>query len=95
MQHHLSAAAILPTDHDQATLLGRVWLPAAGGPRPVLVRGADLFDLSSLARTVSQLLELPAPLMALREAPPLPRIASLADALRNADPRSRDPAPAR
>ena len=92
MQHHLSAAAILPTDHDQATLLGRVWLPAAGGPKPVLVRGADLFDLSPLARTVSQLLELPAPLRALREAPQLQRIANLADALRNADPRGRDSA---
>ncbi|MEQ1806526.1 MAG: fumarylacetoacetate hydrolase family protein [Burkholderiaceae bacterium] len=92
MQHHLNPAAILPADHAGATLIGRVWLPAAGGPKPVLVRGADLLDLSGVARTVSQLLELKSPLAAIAAARSLPRVAGLADALLNADPNARDPA---
>ncbi len=92
MQHHLEPAAILPADHAKATLIGRVWLPAAGGPKPVFVRGDDLLDLSGVARTVSQLLELKSPLAAIAAARNLPRIAGLADALRNADPNTRDPA---
>ncbi len=90
MQYHLQPAAILPTDHAGATLIGRVWHPAAGGPKPVLVRGDDLLDLSTLARTVSQLLELKTPLAAVEATRGLPRIAGLADALANADPRRRD-----
>ncbi len=93
MQQHLSPGAVLPADPEQATLIGRVWWPAAGGPKPVLVRGDALFDLSGVARTVSQLLEMKSPLAAIEEsARDLPRLTSLAQALANADPRTRDAA---
>jgi fumarylacetoacetate (FAA) hydrolase family protein len=92
MQHHLTPSAVLPVDHHSAVLIGRVWLPAAGGPKPVLVRGADLLDLSPLAGTVSQLLESKSPLAAIRAQQQLPRIAGLAQALSNADPTRRDTA---
>ena len=90
MHKHLNATVVLPVDHEHARLIGRVWLPEAGGPKPVLVRDDDLLDLSPVAHTVSQLLEAPSPLAAVQAARALPRIASLADALRNADPRARD-----
>ncbi|WP_017611842.1 fumarylacetoacetate hydrolase family protein [Nocardiopsis salina] len=48
---------LLPEDADRATLVGRVWDPETGGPRPVLVRGEQVHDLFSLAPTVSALLE--------------------------------------
>ena len=93
MQQHLTPSAVLPVDHDNAVLIGRVWLPAAGGPKPVLVRGADLLDLSPIARTVSQLLEAQSPLAAIRaQQHQLPRIAGLAQTLSNADPTRRDTA---
>ena len=34
----LSAADILPVDVDRATLVGRIWDPAVGGPTPILIR---------------------------------------------------------
>ena len=50
---------ILPKDAGEALLIGRAWVDGkVPGPSPVLVRGEDLLDLSSLAPTVSQLLEL-------------------------------------
>jgi len=51
---------MLPVDADQATLVGRMWLPGpAGGPTPVLVRNGELLDLSPIAATLSELLALP------------------------------------
>src|SRR5699024_6451105 len=49
--------AILPADADRALLVGRVWDPQTGGPRPVVVRGEDVHDTFALAPTVSALLE--------------------------------------
>jgi fumarylacetoacetate (FAA) hydrolase family protein len=65
---------------EKATLVGRVWLPALDGPALVTVRGGDVFDLSSVAATCSQLLELDDPVAALRGARALPRVGSLHDA---------------
>lgn len=51
--------SILPKDADEALLVGRAWVDGrVPGPSPVLVRGEELLDLSSVAPTVSQLLEL-------------------------------------
>ena len=91
MRERLTPAAILPVDAEAATLVGCAWLPQRGGPVPVLVRGDGLHDLSSLARTVSGLLELPDPVAAIRAAGSLPRAAGLAEALANCEPRGRDP----
>ncbi|KPK08793.1 MAG: fumarylacetoacetate hydrolase [Betaproteobacteria bacterium SG8_39] len=54
----LRKAQVLPADAAGAVLVGRAWIAGdPGGPSPVLVRGEDVLDLSSLAPTVAQLLE--------------------------------------
>jgi len=55
----LTARDILPEDSATALLVGRVWSNAAGGPCPVLLQGGRVLDLSTLAPTLSALLELP------------------------------------
>jgi fumarylacetoacetate (FAA) hydrolase family protein len=87
----------LPADARGATLVGRVWLPAVDGPALVAVHGDDLHDLSAVAPTCSQLLELDDPVAAVRRAGALPRIGSVQDVLANAfadagDRVSREPA---
>src|SRR5579871_6542911 len=49
---------LLPKDWERAILVGRIDFGA--GPTPVVVRSGQLFDLSSVAPTVAQLLEKPA-----------------------------------
>ncbi|CAM4059111.1 fumarylacetoacetate hydrolase family protein [Bordetella muralis] len=53
----LTAADILPRDVDQARLVGRVWSKKMGGPCPVFLRQGQLHDVSSVACTLSALLE--------------------------------------
>jgi fumarylacetoacetate (FAA) hydrolase family protein len=81
----------LPSDRDAARLVGRAWVPAFGGPVPVAVCGESLHDLSSVAPTCSELLELADPAGALRTAGSLPRIGSVRDAVANAAIDARDP----
>jgi fumarylacetoacetate (FAA) hydrolase family protein len=90
MRGKLNADTVLPQDHAAATLIGRVWLPERGGPVPVLVQGGELLDLSAIAITVSQLLEIEAPASVIHAAQPLPRVATLSEALQNSDPELRD-----
>ncbi|WP_045387298.1 fumarylacetoacetate hydrolase family protein [Falsirhodobacter sp. alg1] len=59
VQQPLTASALLPQDADRATLLGRVWSNAAGGPCPVLIRAGRVLDLSNVSATMSGLLERP------------------------------------
>ncbi len=47
--------AFLPTDWRTATLVGR--LQTSEGPTPILVKGGEVFDMSAVAPTVSQLLK--------------------------------------
>lgn len=49
------AAGMLPDDVAQATLAGRLQLPA--GPTPVLIRGGLVEDMSAVAPTMSDLLD--------------------------------------
>jgi fumarylacetoacetate (FAA) hydrolase family protein len=49
------AADILPADHEQAVLAGRLQLPE--GPTPVLIRGGRVEDVSAAAPTVADLLD--------------------------------------
>jgi len=68
---NLSAAHILPDDADGALLIGRAFIPAGAvpaGPSPVCVRGDRVFDLSHLAPTCSQLLNLPDPAASVHKA---------------------------
>lgn len=83
----------LPADHHGATLVGRVWLPAAEGPALVAVHGDALHDLSSVAPTCSQLLELDDPVAAVRAAGSLPRLGSVQDVIGTGVPDERQPAP--
>ncbi|MBK8742451.1 MAG: fumarylacetoacetate hydrolase family protein [Betaproteobacteria bacterium] len=92
MQQKLTPTSVLPQDHERALLVGRAWLPSAGGPVPVLVSAEGLHDLRSVARTVSELLELESPVAAVRAADHLPRLATTVEALANTDPLHRDPA---
>lgn len=46
---------LLPADHDQAVLIGRVLTDA--GPSPVILRGGTLYDVSASAPTVADLIE--------------------------------------
>jgi fumarylacetoacetate (FAA) hydrolase family protein len=85
----LTSACSVPDDHARATLIGRVWLPQARGPAVVRIHGDSVDDLSSVAATSSQLLDLPDPVRAIRAAGSLPRLASLQDVLANSAPERR------
>ena len=79
----ISIQDVLPIDHTSALLVGRVWInDAQPGPRPFVLRNGDLFDLSRLAPTSSELLDLPDCSTRVRQHAG-ERLCSLADALRN------------
>jgi len=87
----LTAAAILPEDADRATLVGRIWDPAVGGPTPVLIRRGQAIDISRIAPTVSALLEIERLVAVLESAAGLPAIAPVDALIANSDERRRDP----
>lgn len=76
------AREILPVDADQALLVGRVWDSETGGPRPVRVRGDEVFDLFDVTPTVSSFLERDDAAQVLTEAVAMPRwsLSDLVDA---------------
>ena len=49
----LTAKDVLPEDGTRGTLVGRVFLPAAGGPAVVVIRDDGVFDVSSSFPTIS------------------------------------------
>lgn len=63
-----SVADSLPVDHEQATLVGRIYVPEFQGPAVVAVRGDQLVDISSDFPTMSDLTEHADPLAAVRSA---------------------------
>lgn len=84
-------SASLPQDVAQALLVGRIWLEGVG-PVVVLVRTDGVYDLSSLACTASQLLELPDVAARVRAAAvTLPRLAATLDVLANSASAARRP----
>jgi fumarylacetoacetate (FAA) hydrolase family protein len=83
----------LPHDLERATLVGRIWLPQVG-PVVVTVHAGALHDLSALAPTTSELLELDAPVRAIRDAlrdGRAPKVVALATVLGNSWEPARDP----
>ena len=76
-------SSVVPEDAGDAVLVGRVWVAEVRGPVLVCVRGDALYDLSAVAPTSSELLNLPDPLDAIRRAGKLPRVAALDDVLRD------------
>ncbi|UUZ77511.1 fumarylacetoacetate hydrolase family protein [Polaromonas sp. P1(28)-13] len=94
MKNLLSLAYALPVDAPDALLIGRVWIdgPEGTGPVLALVTASDVLDLSSVAATASQLLELPDVVKAVRAAAPfLPRLADTAAVLANSAAGVRKP----
>lgn len=90
MKNHISVAACLPADADRATLVGRAWLPAAGGPAVVAVRGGQVVDITRIAPTMADLIAADDPVALARGDGPV--VCSVADLLANADETARDPA---
>jgi len=78
-------ASCLPEDADRAILVGRAWIDGKpGGPVPVTLRGQDVVDISALASTSSELLDIATPAEAVRKAAAsAPVIGSLRDLLAN------------
>lgn len=90
LRDSLTVSAALPADAADAMLAGRAWVQGQG-PVLVQVRPDGVYDLSGVAPTMSQLLELPDPAQAIRSA----RLARIADAgavLANSACDARDPA---
>src|SRR5262245_56379456 len=90
MTAHLTIPHCLPTDREAATLVGRIWSPQVAGPVLTLIRGDSLFDLSRIAPTMRDLLELDDPAGAASGARDLPRLGDLAAVLANSEERERD-----
>lgn len=57
MNNLVPGAGVLPADHTNATLVGRIFDPADAGPTVVTVRGEELVDVTHIEPTVSMLLE--------------------------------------
>lgn len=55
----IEPAGILPEDAENATLVGRVWDNGVDGPVPVLLKNGQLHDISAIAPTLSEILEIP------------------------------------
>jgi fumarylacetoacetate (FAA) hydrolase family protein len=66
----LLPSSLLPVDHRNAVLIGRVWDPEEDGPSVVVVRGDQLADITHVAPTVSELLDRTDLLEAIRQARP-------------------------
>jgi fumarylacetoacetate (FAA) hydrolase family protein len=80
--HCMTPAATLPRDGTAGALVGRVWLPQAGGPAVAAIRADGVFDISTIAPTMRDLCELPDPAAIVR-AGKGERIGALADILVN------------
>jgi fumarylacetoacetate (FAA) hydrolase family protein len=87
----LNPEEILPTDADRATLVGRVWRPGnVPGPSVVTIRGGDVRDVSHLAPTASELMNMEDPAAALW-AHEGERIGAFEDILENSHADALDP----
>ncbi|MDQ3347471.1 MAG: fumarylacetoacetate hydrolase family protein [Acidobacteriota bacterium] len=89
MKHKLRPETCLPRDHQDAVLVGRIWIPDVG-PTLVRIQGQQVHDLSIIAATSSQLLELEDPAAAVRSAHALPCVASVEEVLANSPAEGRD-----
>jgi fumarylacetoacetate (FAA) hydrolase family protein len=80
---------ILPLDHADATLAGRVFRPDVGGPSVVACRPDGVYDISKAFATMSQLAAAPDPAKALRGVEG-ERIGNFAEVFANSAPDMRD-----
>lgn len=88
MPNHLPSASstTLPKDPKHAILLGRVWKPDVAGPVPVLCDGGNLYDISSIAPTISQILEIEGLVARLRHHDAFPILSDFETVLANTRP---------
>ena len=89
--NYMTPAATLPSDGTQGALVGRVWLPQAGGPAIAAVRADGVYDISAAAATMRDLCEAADPAALLRTGTGA-RIGALGDILANTPEIQRDPA---
>ncbi|MCA6121104.1 fumarylacetoacetate hydrolase [Bradyrhizobium sp. WSM 1704] len=87
----LTPQDVLPEDGTSGTLVGRVWLPQAGGPAVAAIRADGVFDVTAAFPTVSALCAEADPAAALG-ATKGERIGDLAAILANTPPDRRDSA---
>jgi len=92
MKDRLTPERCLPVDAARALAVGRMQLPALGGPVVVRVTPEDVLDLSALAPTMRDLLDLEDPAQAVRGLSDPPRIASTREVLANSAESTRNPA---
>jgi fumarylacetoacetate (FAA) hydrolase family protein len=85
----LTAKDVLPDDGTGGTLIGRVWLPQAGGPAVAAVRADGVFDVTARFSTVSALCEEDEPAKSLHSVKG-ERIGDLDALLLNTPPDRRD-----
>ena len=86
----VGAAFALPEDARRAVLVGRVFRADVDGPSLVVVRGDEVFDISSAAPTMRDLCEVEAPAHLAREAKG-ERLGDLSEILANTPRDRRDP----
>jgi fumarylacetoacetate (FAA) hydrolase family protein len=84
-----NAASMLPADGTAGTLVGRAWVPEAGGPSVVAVRADGVYDVTAKFATISALADADNPAGALRGFKGN-RIGSLEEILANTPPEKRD-----
>src|SRR5215207_7842993 len=86
-----NAAEILPDDAESATLVGRAWVPAVAGPSVVVLRGAEVVDVSAAFATMRALTESPDPATAATSAAAFGTLLGTLDELvANTPPETRD-----
>ena len=86
------STGLLPADGTAGTLVGRIWKPGAeGGPTVVAVSGAGLVELSALAPSMSELLNMEDPAAAVRNGGSDVFFEDLDAVFANSDPAAHDP----
>jgi|TARA_B110000467_G_C18270177_1_gene451828 fumarylacetoacetate (FAA) hydrolase family protein len=91
IRERMTPSNCLPEDGYAGTLITRVELPGAnGGPTVAMIREDGVYDIMSVATTVTELMELDNPAASVKSAALGPKLGDLADLLVNAVANGRD-----
>jgi fumarylacetoacetate (FAA) hydrolase family protein len=91
IRERMTPSNCLPEDGYAGTLITRVELPGAnGGPTVAMIREDGVYDIMSVATTVTALMELDNPAASVKSAALGPKLGDLADLLVNAVANGRD-----
>lgn len=91
IRERMTPSNCLPEDGYAGTLITRVELPGAnGGPTVAMIREDGVYDIMSVATTVTALMELDNPAVSVKSAALGPKLGDLADLLVNAVANGRD-----